>query len=212
MDYCVVVADAVRSRRRAEPERLQSALEAAAKRIGRTFENDLAAGPTITSGDEIQVLLRSPGRAFEVIFDVADGLYPLELRFGVGRGELATPLRPTTGSLSGPVFYRAREAIERAERQGWTAVFEGFGRRSETLSVLADCALSITRGWTSAQRDSARAFLRHGSHEAAAKALGLHRTTVTRNLNRGLVRQFVRCRDEAGRLLQETAGGDVGTE
>jgi hypothetical protein len=203
--YCAVFADVVRSRKRLDAKRLQRALERAARGIQRTFGDDLATAPTITSGDEIQILLRSPGGAFDAIFDLADRLHPLEARFGVGWGELATPLRPTTGSLSGPVFFRAREAIERAKRRDWTAVFEGFGERTETLSVLADCALAIAYGWTPAQRESARAYLRRGTHEAAAKALGLHRTTVTRNLDRGLVRPFVRCRDHLRELLSAFA-------
>lgn len=210
VEYCAILADIVRSRSDPRPQTLQWALEEAAGRLDRGYAEDLAAEATITSGDEIQILLGSPERAFGVIFDLADGLHPVELRFGVGRGELSTPLRPTTGSLSGPVFYRAREAIERAKRQGWAAVFDGFGERSETLTVLADCALSIAAGWTPAQRDSARAYLREGTHEAAAKALGLHRTTVTRNLDRGLVRPFLRCREEIGRLLGEAPAGTDG--
>lgn len=203
--YAAVIADVVRSRKKVDAKRLQRALEGAAGGIRRAFGEDLAAAPTITSGDEIQILLHSPARAFDAIFHLADRLHPLEARFGVGGGELTTPLRPTTGSLSGPVFFRAREAIERAKRHDWAAVFEGFGERTETLTVLADCALAIAHGWTPAQRESARAYLRRGTQEAAAKALGLHRTTVTRNLDRGLVRQFVRCRDHLRELLSTSA-------
>ena len=211
VEYYAILADIVRSRKAPRPQTLQWSLEEAAGRLGREYAGELAADATITSGDEIQILLRSPERAFEVIFKLTDGLFPAELRFGVGRGELATPLRPTTGSLSGPVFYRARESIERAKREGWAAVFDGFGERSQTLTVLADCALSIAAGWTPAQRDSARAYLREGTHEAAANALGLHRTTVTRNLDRGLVRQFVRCREEIARLLTEAPAEPEGS-
>lgn len=202
--YCAVLADVVRSRSVSEPRTLQSALESAAARLEATYGDELAAEATITSGDEVQILLHSPGSAFDVMLELVNAMHPVELRFGVGQGELQTPLRPTTGSLSGPVFYAAREALERARRQGWAAVFDGFGERSETLTVLADCALSIVGGWTSAQRESARAYLERGTQEAAAKALGLHRTTVTRNLERGLVRQVIRCRDHLRRLLSAT--------
>ncbi|MGH7546251.1 MAG: SatD family protein [Gemmatimonadota bacterium] len=206
--YCAVLADVVRSRSVTEAQALQSALESAASRLGRVFGDELAAEATITSGDEVQILLHSPESAFDVMLELVNAMHPMELRFGVGRGELQTPLRPTTGSLSGPVFYAAREALDRARRQGWAGVFDGFGERSETLTVLADCALSIVGGWTPAQRESARAYLERGTQEAAAKALGLHRTTVTRNLERGLVRQVIRCRDHLHRLLSETAGAE----
>lgn len=182
---------------------LQRRLEEVAAQLGRKYRGPLAAGLTITSGDELQALLREAGPAFDLIFDLAELLHPAKLRFGVSRGPLDTPLRPTTASLAGPVFYRAREALESAKRRGWSAVFAEFGDRTDTLSVLADCALAIVEGWTPSQRAAARAYLRHGTHEAAARELGVARSTVTRSLQRGLVAQVVRCRDQLRTLLGE---------
>ncbi len=77
--------------------------------------------------------------------------------------------------------------------------------------MLGDCALAIMTGWTKAQRESVRAYLRHGSHQAAAEALGRNRSTVTRNLQRALAAQAIRCREHLRDLLaqaaEEPAGG-----
>lgn len=199
--YCVVLADVVPSRKLPEPQRLQHALETSAAHIGHKYHSDLAAQVTITSGDELQALLRTPARAFDLILDAALLLLPFKVRFGVGWGEITTPLRPTTGSLSGPAFFHARRAVELARRQSRWVAFAGFGEVADTLTVVADCAASIVQRWTPAQRQSASAFLEHGTHEAAAQALGLARSTVTRNLSRGLVSQVVRCRDHLRELL-----------
>jgi hypothetical protein len=180
---------------------VQSALEAAAEELDRRYSDSLAARLTLTSGDEIQALLSRCAPALDLVLDLIDRLHPLRLRFGVGRGELTTPLRETTASLSGPAFYGAREAIRSARGAGRHVVLSGFGERNETLEVLADTAAAIAVGWTPVQRETVRAYLRHGSHRAAADALGKARSTVTRNLGRALASEMLRARDHVRELL-----------
>jgi hypothetical protein len=210
--YCVILADVVRSRRGADAVALQAALEDAVATLSQPYEPWLAARLTLSAGDELQALLKGPAPAFDLAFDLADRLHPLDLRFGVGLGELATPLRSTTASLSGRVFYEARDAVQTARRGGQHIVFAGFGELSSTLNVLGDCALAIMGGWTSAQRESVRALLRHGSHQAAAEALGRSRSTVTRNLQRALAVQVVRCREQLRSLLAQAVEAETGEE
>lgn len=200
--YCAILADIVRSRHAEQPGVLQRELENSVALLAHSYGDQLATQPAVVRGDELQILLRATGTvAFDLAYELSDRLHPFRLRFGVGRGRLATPLRSAPGSLSGPVFYRAREAIEEARRRRWHIRFAGFGPYTDTLDVLADCGLAIAASWTAAQRDSVRAFLEHGSHQAAADALGLDRSTVTRNLQRALADRLVRVREQARALL-----------
>jgi hypothetical protein len=199
--YCVLLADIVRSRRRSDAAAVQATLERVAGELGQAFESELASALTVTSGDELQALLFRPTRAFDLAYELTDRLHPLRVRFGVGRGELTTPLRPSTGSLSGPAFYVARDAIDATRRAGRHIQFEGFGDRTETFSVVADCAIALVAGWTPAQRESVRAWLSAGSHQAAADQLGRERSTITRNLQRALAPEVQRVRELLRDLL-----------
>lgn len=206
-DYTVVLADVIRSRRNDEGGAVQRALEEACRELDGAYREELAAALTITAGDELQALLHRPARAFDLVFDVADLLHPLEVRFGVGKGALTTELRPTTGSLAGPAFYRAREGMEESRSGRRHVTFRGFGPGTETITVLADTAAAIADRWTSAQRESARAYLEHGSHRAAAESIGKDRSTVTRNLQRALASEVVTIRTHLRALLAPSEAG-----
>lgn len=181
---------------------LHDRLDPALARVHHAYGDDLSAPPLLVRGDEIQLLLRTAAGAFDLADLLADALRPLRLRFGVGRGKLAPPSSAVPGAHTGPVLFRAREAMERTRgRTGGTIRFVGFGPYTATLDVLGDCGLAIAAAWTPAQRESVRALLVHGTQRAAAAALNRGRSTVTRNLQRALASQYLGIRQHLRELL-----------
>ncbi len=102
----VITADQVDSR--AGTDRVESALGIVSGVLGSAAVRS----PERTAGDEFQVLVTDPGQALDVVRAlVRHGGWSI----GVGVGPVETPLPSTTRAATGPAFFAARAAVERAK-------------------------------------------------------------------------------------------------
>lgn len=186
--YLAVLADVVGSRavddRAALQERMAHAL---ARWSAGTAPCPAAAGPEITAGDEVQLLLRPAGapgntaeQAIRFLAGLAEVLHPERLVAGIGAGPLATALRPRVGENDGPCFHRAREALALAKRDGRFAVVRGVEPAAgDAINALWRLAGDLRAGWTDRQREVI-ARLRHATYRKdVAHELGVSPSVVT---------------------------------
>jgi hypothetical protein len=117
-----VIGDVVGSRRHPDRAGLQAQL---AEALAATSPPDALQALTPTVGDEFQGLFRGLDQAINATLELRVRLLErIDLRFGIGRGEVATV---TTGvapfGQDGPGWWRAREALDAAEERsrayGW---------------------------------------------------------------------------------------------
>ncbi|GGK89979.1 hypothetical protein JOE58_000752 [Curtobacterium luteum] len=102
----VITADQVDSR--AGSDRVEAALRSVRDVLG----DAAALPPDRTAGDEFQVLVAEPGAAVDVVRTLTrQGGWSI----GVGIGPVERPLPTTTRAATGPAFYAARDAVERAK-------------------------------------------------------------------------------------------------
>lgn len=127
----------------------------------------LAAGPEISAGDEVQVLLRAgalPGRpAIDILDLLTTKLRPYRMAFGLGIGTLATGIDgdASVQELDGNCFHRAREALARAKsRRRWAVVIADPDHSAPNVATLERAANAILRltgdirsGWTDRQTE-----------------------------------------------------------
>ena len=108
----MLIGDIVASRssadRQALHHRIESVLAAANDAVPVTHP------AVITLGDEFQGTYPTLGAALHASFRIRAGLFPDDVRFGVGRGE-AYLLDPDRGIHDGSAYWAAREAIEHAK-------------------------------------------------------------------------------------------------
>lgn len=128
--YWALIGDVVGSRRVADRARLQARLERVLRDLNRGWGEALAARFALTLGDEFQALFRGPDALPAAVERVCHGLVGTGVRFGVGWGELATPLRRRAVGMDGPCFHRARAAIESARRGRRLVAVEPGDRKS----------------------------------------------------------------------------------
>lgn len=103
-------------------------------------KGDIEAEFVITTGDEFQGLLRAGADPLWFARFVQDimGEEP-RLRFGIGKGSLATKDIPEKAlGIDGPCFHNARDAIIRAKEDDATCRVEGFGTLNDIINVLMD--------------------------------------------------------------------------
>ena len=109
---------------------------------------------------EFQALLEGGPAGVAALMRLMPGIVerarPLEVRFGLGLGELSTDLQPRALGIDGPCFHRAREALTRARDNDLLCQLEtGAAGADAVWGALASYALRARTGWTEPQRSSA---------------------------------------------------------
>lgn len=180
-----VIGDIVQSRalRGGEREELQARFRDTMDYLNRRFGAAVLARFVITTGDEFQGLLRAGSCLPDVIWEVEERLAPEEIRFGIGRGELDTALAQDAIAMDGPVWHRAREALNNAAAQRLLGGrFVGFGDPDDAvLNALASLLHHMRAGFTDRQRQVVDKLREGQTHESIAGHLGVSRQAVTKH-------------------------------
>lgn len=179
--YLAIIGDVIRSRQVVDRASLQARLAHALSRLNAGAPADLAARFVLTVGDEFQGLLASAERLVPILSALRTAAHPDELRFGLGMGELSTPLQPDAIGMDGPCFHRARAAIERAEGRS-TAVEVEAGAPVAVFGVYAILYSALRNGWTERQRQVLDLAMAGMSGKEVAGALDISPSAVSQHL------------------------------
>src|SRR5256884_3209249 len=180
--------------------RLETDARAAALALNRGYASVLAARFAVTLGDELQCLLPSPARLWEIAHQIRARLPAVDWVVGCGLGAISTPLAPTAPEIDGPCFHQARAALDRAKRLRLVFTFGGF---PSGVDPLASYYGALYWSWTPRQRRAAT-LLRLGDPAAAAAALKVDRSAVS-HLARRMAWPLVAAGDKMFQTLLETA-------
>lgn len=142
------------------------------------------ARPTITLGDEFQGLFRADAdgatSALALMERAADAARPAVVRFGLGLGEVVTPLREEALGMDGPCFHRARAALEAARDDGHLCRLEAAGGAADRAwSALASYCLRDRSDWSDPQWEAITVYQELGSWAAVADRLGVTRGAIS---------------------------------
>jgi len=149
----------------------------------------LAAYLSLTAGDEIQALFRTPDRIVHAVRYLSDNIHPVSFAFGLGYGSLSTgnipkPPRATrnVARLDGHCFHTARDALDRAKHDGTWLVANGFGEFLDlSISTTSELLGAIRRGWTEKQLGYMMAA-REKSQAEVARQHGVSPSVVSESL------------------------------
>lgn len=153
-DFIALVGDVVGSKDVADRADLQERLRIGLDEVNGRFKEGIAAQFVLTIGDEFQGLLSGPDGLELILGRLWMHAYPDELRFGLGLGDLSTPLQPQALGIDGPCFHRARAAVERAVARGTSVEVEAASQRG-AFEIYAWLQAHMRRGWTDRQRQIA---------------------------------------------------------
>jgi SatD family (SatD) len=188
--YAVLIADVVASRRQRNlrallGQRLEMASRAHLR--GKFIRLPYA----ITAGDEFQTIVGEYARLPELIFDLRARLRPLQLRMGIGMGRVLGRLQKPVNRLGGEAFQFARAALESMKSGGGNKfrVLTKFQSKDAVFDSTANLIYALQDTLllkiTEKQWETIAVFRQKRRLQAAAKALRLDASTVSRNLKRG---------------------------
>lgn len=184
--YWAVIGDIVRSRALKDRAAWQRRLEDVLAEADRRFAAGLAAGWTLTLGDEFQALYRAPQAIPHAVEWLQGALQPARLRFGIGVGTLATELKPRAVGMDGPVFHAARMALDHARRRGKSVTAAEPRGIMDRATDIWDLALKVAARRTAMQRRVIDSYRELRNQYRTATALGRTQGTVSQHLARAL--------------------------
>jgi hypothetical protein len=177
-----LICDVVGSRRQSGRARalLQETLEARLAALNDRYRDAILAKFVVTAGDEFQGLLKDARVIADILWDLEPGAVRIKLRVGIGLGTLETALKRFAVGMDGPVWHRARGAIELARagrRMG--GVFHGFGEREDgVLNGLARLLHALRSRLSPKQLPIIQALRKGASQVNVARRLRLTKQAV----------------------------------
>jgi hypothetical protein len=204
--YAALIGDIVGSRDVRDRAGLQARMRSLLEALNGRLSAALAAPFAFTGGDEFQGLLRDPGAAVDVLVASWDALHPDRAAFGIGLGGLTVPLGGEVGSLDGPCFHRAREALDRASAQRrWCLASGLWSPAEEAVNALFRLQQEVREGWTETQRRYAREA-RAALRKDVAATFGVRPSVVSESLKAASFDAVLEAELAARSLLWAAAG------
>jgi hypothetical protein len=115
----VIIADICGSRKMKSNERYEGQLliKSSIVQINEDFKDYIEAPFTITRGDEFQGVVGNLNQAFDIILEFERLLFPLQLRYGLGKGTIQKMGSALPIEMDGPAFHNATSALDEAKRK-----------------------------------------------------------------------------------------------
>ncbi len=118
-EFVVVIADVRGSRKMGLDERYEGQLflKSAIIQVNEDYNEHIEAPFMITRGDEFQGVLGDLQSALNVIYEFERLLFPLRLRYGLGRGLIQRMGADIPIEMDGPAFHRASGALNEVKKR-----------------------------------------------------------------------------------------------
>ncbi len=197
MLYYAMIGDIKNSKNIDHRLEVQEKLKRILKMINEQYSENIAAKFLITLGDEFQGLLHMNTPVLDIIKRIQREMYPIELRFGIGIGEINTNIDQEAAiGADGPAFYAARNAIteihqqeKRLKKQAADIKIECYDKTFFEITVintLLTLIKTIEDSWNDRQRSTIWDMISYQeSQEKCAKRQNTTQSTVARRLAEG---------------------------
>jgi hypothetical protein len=186
--YGVLIADVVESRSRA---RLRASLNEKLRiaSVAQMSDKLVRIPYAVTAGDEFQTIATRVDSIPKLILDLRRRLNPLQLRIGVGIGEIQGPIRPPVNRITGQAFEFARAAISEIRETRKYPTLTAFRSHRADFNEIANLIYglhdTLLRQITAKQWETIATYLIKNRVDYTAKALSIDISTASRNLKRG---------------------------
>lgn len=224
-----LIADIIASKKLKERAQTQEILSGILERMNATCDQQMHSHLTITLGDEFQGIVKDIQTAFLLIDLITLELQlrtqedlgeEISLRWGIGVGELTTPIKNKKVSIGtdGPAYWHAREAIDAVHEDN------DYGLLNEKLHTDGPDDLffnsiirlqnTIRNQWTATQKETVYYVLKASAYEDVSNqrvtdALedGLGKTfspqTISKRIISTQIKQYIQSRKLLAEKLDE---------
>ncbi|HHU20619.1 MAG TPA: hypothetical protein GXZ58_10490 [Bacilli bacterium] len=194
--YVAIIGDILESKQLKKRKEVQQKLKEKLRSVNEKYADDIAAKFMITLGDEFQGLLYNPAHIFTIINEIEMALSPIELRFGIGIGDITTEINYHQSSeVDGPAYHRARQMIteiekiksQYTEREANMMICSGTknGQTDQLLNSILSVCTVLKSKWTDRQQEIIHTYLSHNENQyEAASILKINQSSVSKALKK----------------------------
>lgn len=194
--YAAIIADIVDSKQLSDRREVQNKLKVVLEDINKKYQNSIASNFMITLGDEFQGLLNEGSQILKIINDIQLNMYPVQLRFGIGIGEINTDILLTHSiEIDGPSYNRARNMIDtieikktKYEETHPNIMIQSSDENKEIdmlINELFSLSTSIKNGWTNRQVEIIKAYINCEENQyQTADFLNINQPAVSKALKK----------------------------
>lgn len=213
--YVAIIGDIKSSKNIKDRNSVQIRLKNILSEINQRYANDIASRFMITLGDEFQGLLNCGENVLNIIYEIEFRMYPIEIRFGIGVGEITTEIDTEVPlGADGPAYYNARYAIdflkniEKKNKMAKSNIMLKLDEKNEMPEKMLNTILSlltvIKNNWTERQREVVSDYIAYGDNQTkAAQRLGITQSSVQKNLSNADYYSFKEAVDMVSCALSE---------
>lgn len=190
--YIALIGDMIDSRSLANRSIIQKKFKQVLEDINSTYSDQLASPFMVTIGDEFQGLLAIPDHVLAIIETIAEQMFPIRFRFGIGIGEITTEIDKTMPlGADGPAYYRARNCItdlhDRERRNGKAIasmqIKSNRKHQDSMINAVFLLMIALKSHWTYRQREIVARFRQLGkSQQDTAKELKISQPSVSKTV------------------------------
>ncbi len=213
--YIAIIGDIKNSKELEDRKNIQVKLKTVLNEVNEKYKLVISAKFMITLGDEFQGLLCSGDRALEIIEEIQRQMHPVEIRFGIGIGQITTEINSEMAiGADGPGYYKAREAIEilkHSEQKNKTQAADiriEVENDEHSIAVMLNTIFSliavIQNNWSKRQREIVWTFEKYGGSQLeCAKRLNISQSSVQRSLINGNYYAYKNAKETINTVLKE---------
>lgn len=213
--YIAIIGDIKKSKELENRKNIQVRLNYVLSEINEKYNSVISAKFMITLGDEFQGLLCSGDRVLDIIEEIQRQMYPVEIRFGIGVGQITTEINAEMAiGADGPGYYMARHAIESLKHNEQKSKTQAADIRIEiendehSIAIMLNTIFSliavIQNNWSERQREIAWAFEKYGGSQLeCAKRLNVSQSSIQRSLVNGNYYAYKNAKETINTVLKE---------
>ena len=218
--YYAVFGDIINSKKLPDRFAVQEKLTEVLGRLNEEYEDDLASNFIITIGDEFQGLLRKGNHVLEIIDKINILMDPVQIRFGIGIGEIKTRINKLSIGADGPAYWHARESILKVHEDN------DYGRAKLMISaqenpnlilmmneILRLCDFIESR-WRETQKNLVETAILHYGHSLTVKQtdlaekLNLTNQALNQRVQSSGYYSYIRARNQVATILSTEWRGE----
>ena len=156
-------------------------------------------------GDEIQVLCSNIKNIPEVTRKLRYYFRPLNLRVGIGIGEISTEINQNSWDMNGEAFFRAREALDQVKKEDkmrMTYIISPDKKLDFIANSMYMLMDSIIGEWTISKWESVHAYERYNNYEQAGNYLNKTRQAVSNSCKIAHFEKIKQCEKDIKALIE----------
>jgi hypothetical protein len=213
--YIAIIGDIVQSKKLINRYEIQDKLQEVLNKVNKKYSEDIASNFMITLGDEFQGLLENGKNTMKIVTEIEDEMYPVEIRYGIGVGEITTDIkRDSPFGSDGSAYHNARKMIDKlksmekmkkAINSNMMITSEGDNAKTDLLlnSILSLC-FTIKQKWSKRKREIILEVIRHNDNQSkAAEEIGVSQGSIHKALDRAGYYSYKDAMDLVSEVLSE---------